>query len=58
MIVPIYAKVSIKCQAQYYQLLTKVLNDIKAFKPRAVAGALRQTDYKTNYKYQNTRHWH
>jgi hypothetical protein len=24
----------------------------------AVAGALRQTDYKTNYKYQNTRHWH
>ncbi|SSC08031.1 hypothetical protein BTURTLESOX_623 [bacterium endosymbiont of Bathymodiolus sp. 5 South] len=33
MIVPIYAKVSIKCQAQYYQLLTKVLNDIKAFKP-------------------------
>ncbi|VVM21926.1 hypothetical protein BSPWISOXPB_8325 [uncultured Gammaproteobacteria bacterium] len=23
----------IKCQAQYYQLLTKVLNDIKAFKP-------------------------
>jgi hypothetical protein len=26
-------KVIIKCQAQYYQLLTKVLNDIKAFKP-------------------------
>jgi hypothetical protein len=26
MIIPIYAKVSIKCQAQYYQLLTKVLN--------------------------------
>jgi hypothetical protein len=26
--------------------------------PEAVAGALRQTDYKTNYKYQNTRHWH
>jgi hypothetical protein len=25
-------KVIIKCQAQYYQLLTKVLNDIKAFK--------------------------
>ncbi|VVM25060.1 hypothetical protein BSPWISOXPB_9405 [uncultured Gammaproteobacteria bacterium] len=24
-------KVIIKCQAQYYQLLTKVLNDIKAF---------------------------
>jgi hypothetical protein len=28
-------KVIIKCQAQYYQLLTKVLNDIKAFKPPA-----------------------
>ncbi|VVH51337.1 IS1380-Spn1, transposase [uncultured Gammaproteobacteria bacterium] len=32
-VIKIGRKVIIKCQAQYYQLLTKVLNNIKAFNP-------------------------
>ena len=45
-------KVIIKCQAQYYQLLTKVLNNIKAFKPLLSWFRINNTKFKKQQYYK------